>query len=148
MRVTLSKICKIKKISQAVRKALFEPIILKYNFSYDYECTCAISSFLLNDILNDFDIESQFVIGEYNYAPHAFNKFYNHVVDITATQFGKKKPSVVIEPLSKTNYNILSVGKDALKQLIAWPREQSPLSYKKELTLIRKNVTSQLEKTL
>jgi len=141
-------VCKIQKIAKVVREALFEPIIVKYNFSYDYQHTCAISSFLLNDILNDFDIESEFVIGEYNCAPHAFNMINNHVVDITATQFGKAKPKVVFQHLLKTKYNVMLIGNEAKKQLNYWVEWQTPLFYKKELRTIRKKVTKELEEIL
>lgn len=131
---------RIKQLALKTRIA-FYPFIRKHRdaFELDFCCACAVCSYTLTKVLKAEGFNAKFVIGEYVGLPHAFVVVDNHIVDITATQFGLDR--VNVEDYPSNNYVVkYKLYSDLKKELSYWTKDQVPFTYKKEIDKIIKHV--------
>jgi hypothetical protein len=129
----------IYNIAKVTRKEL-QGLINKH-FDPSWACSCAVCSWQLTKVLKNFGYNSIFAIGSYNNDNHAFVIVDCQIVDITGTQFNLKE--IEIRNFDDRDYAVELMGQPAIKDLINWPKEQQPRTYRKYLdkafsrTLIR-----------
>lgn len=136
----------IRTIAKAVRMEM-TPFVKNNSkhFASNWECACLVSSWTLNKVLNYYGYKTKLVIGEYDWDDHAFVVYQGKAIDITATQFGFKY-GTRIKKIHGSHYKILhSTLKSIKKDMAEWPREQVPSTYKKELSIIIREVKRKLD---
>ncbi len=105
-------------------KSLFDPQHLPYDCSL--EGYCANASLFLRKHLSNHGIHSKFVTGQYRGNDHSWLEAGNHIVDVTAKQFGN--PDVhIIGPEHKDykNYTPQETHIKGIKDVFKnWPEEQ------------------------
>lgn len=136
----MEDINKAMEIAAMTRKELSGFIPTHECFYDDWSCSCLVCSWVLDRILKAFGIKSELCIGEFDGCGHAFVMVGNHIVDITATQF--LLPEIYIEEFDENDsfYIIRSKNEKAIKDIINWPTEQKPETYKKQLNKVFKTV--------
>jgi hypothetical protein len=118
---------------------------------YDLAGACAIASYTLYRCLIKLGYQPKLIMADSGCGCHCWVELNNYIIDLTATQFNKALPKVLI--VSKysykklipelKNYKTLSNNKNAVKFIKTWD-QQSPLIY---LSKIRRLVKNLNEKT-
>ena len=87
----------VRSIAEKVRKQCetfaFSKAAGGYDFNrhYDLACMCAVASHALLTALKKKKIPCKMIRGEYDLDGHCWLVVHDHIVDITATQFGIKE---------------------------------------------------------
>jgi len=102
----------------------------------DFGCGCAVTSYVLKEIINRFypTAPVNIVVGQYVKDCHCWLSYRNKIIDPTATQFGLY-PKVRILHQDDEDYEKYSVNwlnQEALAELAFW-EGQSPFRYSREI---------------
>ena len=100
---------------------------------------CAVASIHLCKLAKYLDIDLDFVCGEYFSnrcrSGHCWVEYKDKIIDITATQFRKDqiKSPIFVTDVNNKNYLKKGINKGALVRIRDWPKEQSYVTYEKQL---------------
>lgn len=100
---------------------------------------CAVASIHLCKLAKYLNINLNFVCGEYSSdhckSGHCWVEYKDKIIDVTATQFRKDqiKSPVFITDIGNKNYIKKGTNKGALVRIRYWPKEQSYVTYEKQL---------------
>lgn len=113
-----------KKVRKQCESFAFSKASEGYDFSYrgDLECMCAVASYALMTALQKKKIPCKMISGTCYYDNHCWVEVYNHIVDITATQFGINKRVYISK--DKSNYAAESDVKSC--HSLGWGKSQNP----------------------
>lgn len=104
-----------------------------YEWSDDLDSACAVASYTLCEYLKRNNGDAVLVEGEFQGMAHCWVETMcdgeTFIVDITATQFGKRYRDVEIVSLDNEDYVPLNKGDEALESISEWPTEQDPHTY-------------------
>jgi len=124
---------RLKKMAGIVRDEIAEHF--SGNVDDDLSTYCAISSYVLMKIGYSFGYKFRLAEGvafELGWHPteedinHCWLEIGDDIVDITATQFGRKEKVYIVRGTNES-YKKFKSDEDALKSLRKWPSEQSPV---------------------
>jgi len=99
----------------------------------DLSCMCSIASYELFKRLRKVHLEPTACFADLQDYGHAFIHCQGYIVDVTATQFTKKLPKVVVLPLKDINYKTYDFWRPKIKvkskkrfldEISDWPRDQ------------------------
>ena len=141
---------RIIKLGEKIHKALKDLSVNKDYLANEYANGrihhnlaggCAVGShFLVKELRRQYKIRAKFVVTW----GHAFVEYNNHIIDITATQFGAKEKVLVVDKSDASvindpvlhNYYFMRKRLDK-KEINTWVNSQQPKSYK--LTWLNEN---------
>jgi len=118
-------------LGEKIHYALLNFNKIKNLFSYDLTGACAVGSYLFaKEAKNKLDLNVKFLAC----SSHAWTEYKNKIYDVTATQFGIKKPVFVIEKekvFDGSMYQYDYKYQETIKVINkTWPSEQRPSRYK------------------
>lgn len=133
----------IHKLGLAVRKFLHR--LRRYYpeaIADDLTGACAIGSAMLARLLRRVGYRATFVVGVYESgtksSTHAWVELDGEIVDVTATQFGRHHPAVLLTDADDERYTESHRGRGALVETNRWgrsstAREQAPCRHERDI---------------
>jgi hypothetical protein len=127
----------IIKVAKLVRINM-KPFIEKYDYNFDsnYTGSCGIASYILLRVCKKLNLNIRIAEGSYKHYGHAFNVYKNTIVDITATQFGLRKPVHITKLTKRSGYVADEWDNAVIRTFKNWYPGLNPFEYKKEINKI------------
>ena len=114
-------------------------------FVLDMSMSCGEAALVIHAHLQEQDINSAIVYGTFNGKAHCWVEASQYIIDITATQFGRDIPPVVLLQ-KKRAIRIYGYYSDAKFQTVALFQEQFPSTLtKREIASVDRKVWGLLE---
>lgn len=107
------------------------------------DCFCAIATDLFVKVSRELGFNLDFVEGFFGdrdpFPNHCWAHYQGKIIDLTATQFGKKEKVYVVN-VDNDEYRYTAWNEEAYEALRQWPKDQSPFAYSDEITTMARNV--------
>ena len=124
----------LERLGRAVRREL-SPLLLRGiksgDFYGDFGGACAIVSYTMYRVLRKQGLEPTLALagGRFRTYLHCWVEVDGFIVDLTATQFGYKRPVQVVTRPSEWHKPLISRGRRVITEVKGW-HGQSPLRHR------------------
>jgi hypothetical protein len=114
---------------------------------------CGLGAVLLYRVAAIHNIKTDFVLGTFKTptrkrktSGHCWVEFGDHIIDVTASQFGMK-PRVYVSDIGDDRYYFIAKNDNAIVAIENnWPDDQKPSMYANDVVLIAKTIEEVVDK--